>query len=176
VGASVRRLDRERPPAGADLEKPGALADLRLVEDRPHLAQLGVLERLPVQRLGAVEERRAVGEAGVEERREEVVGQVVVRLDVATGAREGVALPLRNRPIHDLPHRQPGPRDGSADALGERTEHVCQVRPVRCAPVAGHVALADADLRVLGQALEERRRSQELESGPYAAGLGCARL
>ena len=155
VSPPAGRLDREGPPARADLEDGGAVADACLVEDRVDLAQLGVLERLPLERGRPVEESRAVRQCLVEEGGEEVVGQVVVRLDVAAGPRQRVALVVRDGAVDDLPEGDPPAWDRRREPRGEGSQHVREVGARRGAPVAGHVGLADADLRVVGEALEE---------------------
>ena len=83
------------------------LADLGHVEDRVDLAQLGLLEGLRAQRLVLVEDRRAVAHRLVEEGREEVVGQVVVRLDVAARAEQRVVLDARDAAVDEAAQPQP---------------------------------------------------------------------
>ncbi|GAA4735305.1 hypothetical protein Prum_084760 [Phytohabitans rumicis] len=83
-GAAPGGADGQLAPAGADFEYAGAGADLGPVQQAVDLPALGVAEigrRRPAR--VRVEQRRRVRHRLVEEEGEEVVGQVIVMLDVA---------------------------------------------------------------------------------------------
>ncbi len=86
-----RRPEREAAPAAADVEDTVALLQLELAGDGLELLLLGLLERPRPPR----EDPAAVGHRGVEEEREELVGDVVVVADGARVALLGVAAAAR---------------------------------------------------------------------------------
>jgi hypothetical protein len=156
------RPDRELSPAGADLEQPGAGAHADLVEQRVHLAPLGVGQRglggdRPAGAVG-VEQCRRVRHRLVQEQREQVVGQVVVAVDVAPGTLHSVAFGPRWPDQHQPPQPlQPG-RHERVELAGERGQQTGQLGlvPLAGVPVAGLVGLAEPDQPAAAQAAVER--------------------
>ena len=154
---SLRGAHRERAPAGADLEQPGAEPDAGGVEQRVDLAPLRIGQRLIGRHFVAVhgvgvEARARVGHGLVEELREEIVGQVVVTTDVVARTRLRVALGVRlvahvevTQALHPRGHQL-------VHARRERREHRGGVVGV---PVAGHERLAEPDEPVATEPAEE---------------------
>ena len=141
------RGQRERAPAAADLEHVVVGAELELLADPSQLAPLRVGERLAV----VLEYRARVRHRLVEEEREEVVAEVVVRLDVPPcGEQARAAVDSRPRFGEATPPRVPlGAGAGVAqEQLEERDELVG-------APLTGLERLAERELRGACDALEE---------------------
>ena len=175
-GPPTGGADRQLAPAGADLEHPAAVPDVGGVEEGVDLAELGLVEVLLRARSGVVEQRRAVGQRRVEEGREEVVAQVVVRTDVAARALERVAHVLRDGPVDQAPQRQQGLGHELAHPSRERHECLGEVGAGRGAPVAGHVPSPSPIFGMRLEAPVERLRADDLEHGrvgPAATDLGA---
>jgi hypothetical protein len=167
-------VDRERAPARADLDEPQAGAELELAAEPVHLLDLRGLQVGP----GRGEDRARVAHRRVEEEREEVVGQVVVRGDLAPGAGDGVA-----RAVADVLDRRQEVAEARPEAVERR--HVARADghegdEVRAAPAALGVALADAegpaqelapDPGVVELELAPQRRAGHAEAVLAAVGL-----
>ena len=126
------------------------------VQDAVDLAALGVGERLV--RVG--EPGRRVAHRLVEERREQLVGQVVVAVDVLPRALDGVAL-LR---AAGAPRRSAARcrcSSGGISVESRAANGVSRSASSVRGPVAHHVGLAEADLRVAAEPVEERRRPHD---------------
>ena len=63
---------------------------------------------------------------------------------------------------------------GRRHPLGERHEQLGEVGAVGGLPVAGHVGLADTDLRVVGESLEEGGRAHDLQTRAVGAARAAA--
>ena len=100
------RVDRERPPAGADLDQPAARAEVQLAADEVQLGALRLLERGVL----AVEDAAGVSHGRVQEGGEEGVPGVVVRGDVPPAAGAGVPA----QPVEDPAE---GPQRGGRAAV-----------------------------------------------------------
>ena len=141
-------MDRKAAPARADLEQVVGRAEVNQPAQRLVLARLRGLERV-----ARLEHGRGVGHGGVEERREEVVREVVVAGDVAGRAGDRVALLRRHPRLVQPPQALQRPRQEPVDVGGEGPH---RRRQVVGGPVAGHVCLAEPDLARRGQSVEER--------------------
>jgi len=141
-------VDGEAAPAGADLEQVVGRAQVNQPAQRLVLARLRGLEC--VTRL---EHGRGVGHGWVEERREEVVREVVVAGHVAGRARDRVALLGRHSRLVQAPQALQRTRQEPLDVGGEGPH---RRRQVVGGPVARHVRLAEPDLARRGQPVEER--------------------
>src|SRR5262249_8699608 len=134
------RVDREGPPARADLEETVARDELELAADRVALGELGLLER----GAGMLEERARVGQARVKEERRAVRPRV-----------GGVAFVRRAPVTRVAPRRVAPPRAPARARRGQtaaRLEHLHvadgeadQRHEVGRGPEAVDVRLADAD-------------------------------
>src|SRR4051812_11952942 len=161
----LRGVQRERPPAAADVEQGTAGSEVELAADQVELRALRRLDALPVGVARVVSVIAAgVGHRGVEQQGVEVVGKVVVVTD-----RAPVALPAVQTPSHaglrgggwqgladdadrpDRPHRFDVCRWARPAGQPARTTHLEDVAQ-RCAQVAvhlelaGHVGLCGAEL------------------------------
>ena len=160
---TLRGADRERAPAGPDLEHLRAEPHVRVVEQPVDLARLRLL-----QRVARLEPRARVGHRLVEEQREEFVRQVVVPRDVAPRAGDRVAL-TRRLVLHVVPPQSLHPqRHEHRDPLREGHEHRGGVVGV---PVVGHERLAEAHQTERADASEEvvAADPHQRRSGPAAA-------
>ena len=107
----------------------------------------------------AVEHRRGVAERLVEERREQVVGQVVVAVDVLPRLRWRALLVSGLAPLDEPPESLQGLGDQRRHVAGEWSEQISEIGVWTGVPVAGHVGLTEADLGVGCEAGEECVRS-----------------
>lgn len=156
-GAAGRRADRQLAPTGADFEQPGACGDTGRVEGGIDLATLGRGQILLAPRSRRlVEQCAAVGHRLVEEAREQVVAEVVVRRDVGARPFRGVAVVMRDGPLHDPAKGEDRPGQQPFDPGGKRREQVTQIGPVSRLPVAGHVGLPSP---IFGWVSSRRNRS-----------------
>ena len=71
----------------------------------------------------------------------------------------------RDAAVDETAQPQPALGDGGRHALGERHEQLGEVGALGGLPVAGHVGLADPDLGVVREPLEESRRAHDLQAG-----------
>ena len=159
AGAAGRRAHRELAPARPDLEDGGAPADRRAVEQPVDLAPLRVGQVVVGAVRLAVEDRRGVGQRLVQEGLEQVVGQVVVVVDVLARALDGVVVVLRLAAEHGVAQLVQERRNQVAHVRRERGEHAGEVVG---RPVTGHVGLAEPDRAGRAEALEERGRADEV--------------
>src|SRR5665811_816437 len=165
--AALRGPDGERSPATPDLKNTCPVAHVGEVEDRIHFAQLCRLQVLAC----AVEERRRVRQGGIQELCEQFVGQVVVALDVAARAVDGVAFVPRQPLIHESPETLQGFGDEVCEALGEWGQEVGEIGVRTGRPVAGHVCLTETDLCVFAQPSEERSWTYHAHLGRIGPGV-----
>ena len=173
ASAAAGGADGQLAPAGADLEQAGAVADAGGVEQPVDLAGLRLGQRLggglAAGRDGdemsrrrrvvtdrGVEQGRGVAQRLVEERREEVVRQVVVVGDVVAAV--GLRAALRARRAGD--HQGAGLLQRRGDQRGQvGGEHGEEAGQVPGVPGLGEVGLAEADEAVPARAGRRTRRA-----------------
>ena len=73
---------------------------------------------------------------------------------------------MRDPPVDDATQPRESRRHDRGEPLGERQQQLGQVGAGRGPPVAGHVGLADPDLRMVGESFEEGQRADDLEHRP----------
>ena len=148
MGAAPGGSQRQLSPPGPDLEHPGSIADTGGVEQAVDLSDLGLLERLPI----VGEQRRGVRHGLVQERREQVVGKVVVPGDVPAGP--GLIIVLCGGLAGLVEPAEPLQWRGyeRVEVTGQRLQYGDQLGRV---PLAGHVGLTESDLAVPPQPGEE---------------------
>ena len=172
----ARRVDQQRAPAAADVQQPLAGLQPQLRADELELALLRGLERLA----GFREVRARVDHARAEQRRVEVVRDVVVVLDRGLVARERVQAALA--PGLDGGDRRAPEDDGrpeQPDGGGEQRRAVARARPDVLAQAddrlevgitvdvegAAHPGPREADLVGRVQEVGERVGRAHLEDG-----------
>ena len=136
AAVAVRRVHREAAPAGPDLDHAIVWRERELATDAVELGARGVGHR----GVRALEDPRRVGERLVEEQREEVVAEVVVRADVAPSAGPGVAPREVAEPGEDAGDCRRASLHGVGGA-DVAHEHPNQRDKIARAPIAVHVGL-----------------------------------
>ena len=132
------RVHGEPAPTGADLQQMVVLGQSQKLAETLELCVLGLLEG----HLGVAEQSTAVRHRRIEEQREEVVAEVIVRSDVAF-----VLMLVRPAsPAQDIGHRRVEPIPAAAEAI-ERTEvadhELHEAAQIIRVPPAVEVALAE---------------------------------
>ena len=117
VGAALRGLDGELAPAGTDLQHRAARSHRGEIQDGVDLATLRAGEIIT-----DLEHGRGVTQRLVEERREQVVGQVVVAMDVLPRLRRRALLARWLAPLDKPPESLHGLRDQRRHVAGKRSE------------------------------------------------------
>src|SRR3954452_16015389 len=174
-------VDRDGPPAAADVEHAVALLERELGAHEVALGELRVLQR----RGAAREDPARVGHRLVEEEREVLVGKVVVVRDRALVAQDRVALALRPQlhlgHLRDLAQRAGLDRGERDVLLGPRVDR--RRRPARDqrqrlvdvvdVDATAHVCAPEAELARRAQDVAEgfRRRQAECRSAVAVRGF-----
>ena len=147
AAAALRGAHGQAAPAAADLEDVVRRLELELVDDEVELVELRLVERV----LGRLEVGARVHPRLVEEEPVHVVAQVVVLRNVAPRPLHRVGSRVvrhRLRPGPD-PVEQAQPLLRRVDGRHVLRQHVEEVGQVVGLELAGHVALAETDIRVL---------------------------
>ena len=134
-------VEREAAPAGADLEHMLARREPGALRHDPVLVALGIGERL----VGRFEDGARIRQRLVEEQPVEVVAEVVVRGDVATGAVDRVPPQAVSDGLHEL-RRDPPPAARQAEAVAVDRCELRERRQIGARPQAGHVRLARPEI------------------------------
>ena len=168
VRSPARRLDRELAPPGPDLEDPSAGPDAGVVEHAVDLAALGRFEAVEAGGIHRGEPRRRIRHRRVQEGREDLVGQVVVVSDIGRRALAIAEVVARVARFGEAAEAGDGRRDEVGESGGEGCQQVGEIG-ARCrAPLPRHEPLADPDLGVDSDAVEERPRMD-----PHRRSLVC---
>ena len=152
LGTALRGTDRQGAPSAADLEHPRARGDVASSRIASILRVCAASRCL----LGALEPGGGVGHRRVEERREQIVGQVVVGVDVLARALDRVALVVRQLLVDEDAELLQRHRHDRRHPLGERLSRSARSVSFASGPVAGHVGLAEPDLGLGAEPGEER--------------------
>ncbi len=151
MAAARGGADGQFAPAGADLQQPGAGARTGQVQQLIDLRPLRPGQPLPAGGQ-SVEDGRGIGECVVQEEGEEVVGQVVVVVDVGACPVVGVALADRLPQCPETAQTLQCGGDEGGDVVGEDLQHAHQVLGL---PLPRHVGLAEAGEASGGDTPEE---------------------
>ena len=143
-------LDGETSPAGTDFENVVMGGDAGFADDAVELVDLGLLKGLS----GMVEESAGVHEGGIENEFKEVVGEVVVGLDVAAAVGAGVGSEKVAGPVEQAGEECSGEFAG-VDAIAIGDEVGKEMGGVGGGPFAGGEGFAEADVAVEEDAGEE---------------------
>ena len=131
------RMQGKTAPAGANLQQVVRGLQLQALADVLELVGGGFFQRARLRR----EDGRGIGHGGVEEELEEVVAQVVMGRDVATGTMEGVAVQQVEHPRGQAPGQTSGAVH-VAQQVHVQHEQADGLQQVRAFPQAFHERLA----------------------------------
>ena len=148
---AARHMERQRPPAASRLDHGLARLQPELPADQVELGALRLLER----DVGMLEIRAGVDHLVVEPRPVEVVAEVVVVVDVP--ARTGLVVGHRQRRRDALDRRRQQAQ--SRHRLDDALEAAADVE------AAGHVGLAEIQMRVDEQAEDDTRVADDERTG-----------